>query len=416
VSRNSKILIASFAGLAVVLIAYFSFNQEGKKFQWAETYKASSDQPYGTLFIQQLLARHRSGNKFILNDGKSLQELLDTARIRSNTDYVFIGREIYLSREDVGALLKFISYGNNALISTVNLPFDILNSVNEEECEAELYLETNEVKSAVMQFYDEELNRPGAYGFRYRFAGKDQPYYWNTINPEFFCDSARQVTRLGYIHPGNVNFIRFSYGKGSLYVHTNPLAFTNYFLTDSINAAYASGVFSYLPNDSLIWDEFSRAKFTGDNNAPEMSPISYILQQDSLRYAWWLMLASVGLYVFFAARRKQRVIPVLEEKSNTSLEFIKMISALHFQSGNNHSIARKKMKYFFHFIRSKYGLRTQELTPSYVALLSEKSKIEQAQIDVLAGEFHHLNYRADYGSDQLVQLHEALYTFYKNCK
>lgn len=415
-NRNSKIAVGLFAGLAVVLLIYFSVGTRGRKFQWTENYRASSDQPYGTRFIQQILARHRSDATFTLNDKKPLHALLDTGTTWQNTDYVFIGQNIYLDNEDTNALLAFVSSGNDAFISTVYLPFDLLDNLDVFACEAELYLEMNEAPSATMYFYDDARNEAGGYTFRYRYASADRPYFWNTISSDFFCDSLQNVTRLGYVDEGKVNFVRFSYGEGSIYLHTNPLAFTNYFLADSMRAVYASGVVSYLDGKDLIWDEFSRSEFAPRNNAPEISPISYIMQQESLRYAWWLMLAGVLLYTFFAARRRQRVIPVIEEKNNTSLEFLRMISLLHLQNGNHHSMGRKKMKYFFHFIRSKYGFRSQELTARYLARLSEKSKVEEEKLKVIADEFYHLNVRADYDADRLVTLHNALFAFYTQCK
>lgn len=415
-NRNNKIAVGLFAGLAVVLVIYFSTGTRHRKFQWTESYRASSDQPYGTRFIQQILARHRSEGNFTLNDRKPIHVLLDTGRTWQNTNYVFIGQSIYLDNEDTNALLRFVASGNNAFISTVHLPFDLLDNLDVFACDEELYLEMNEAASATMHFYDNELNEPGVYTFCYRYAAADRPYFWNTISADFFCDSVKNVTRLGYVDEGKVNFVRFFYGDGSIYLHTNPLVFTNYFLADSTKAAYASGVVSYLDGEDLIWDEFSRSEFAPRNNAPQISPISYIMQQESLRYAWWLMLAGVLLYTFFAARRRQRVIPVIEEKSNTSLEFLRMISMLHLQNGNHHSMGKRKMKYFFHFIRSKYGFRSQELTAQYLARLSEKSKVEQDKLKVIADEFYHLNVRADYDADRLVILHNALFAFYTQCK
>jgi hypothetical protein len=416
VKKNKKLIIGLFIGLGILLVIYFTANQNSKRYQWNETYKTDSDQPYGTQFIQRLLAHYRPGQKFIFNDKTPLHKLLDTAKIKTKTDYVLIGQDIFLEEADKNALVDFISAGNDALISTVHLPLDIIDLVHVSECDQEVFLTDNELLTVNLNFFNTNLKANSGYTYRYRFGKSDQPYFWNTLNPDFFCDSIKFSAPLGYVQPDKINFFKFSFGKGNLYIHTNPIVFTNYFLTSSDKAEYASGVFSYLRGEAMIWDDFSKLSFMSKNNSPEMSPLSYILQQDSLRYAWWLMLASALAYTLFTAKRKQRVIPVLEEKTNTSLEFVKIISALHFQNGNHHNIARKKMKYFFYFVRDKYGLQTQNLSESYMKRLSEKSKVELHHLQLISHEFNHVERDTSYDSRKLVYLYEALDKFYKNCK
>jgi hypothetical protein len=416
VKKSNTLIIALFIGLGVLLVLYFTLNENGKRYQWNESYKTSSDQPYGTLFIQKLLARHKPDQKFILNDKKPLRQILDTAEIKTETDYVFIGQDIFLEDDDKSALLNFIFSGNDAFIATVHLPFEIIDLISISECDDEIFLEHNEALEANLNFFNTNLKTENGYAYRYRYGKTDQSYFWNTLNPEFFCDSMQSTVPLGYIHPDKINFFRFSHGKGNLYIHTNPLVFTNYFLTKPDKTEYVSSVFSYLQGEAIIWDEFSKLQLMPGNNAPEISPVSYILQQDSLRYGWWLMLASALLYSVFAAKRKQRIIPVLEEKTNTSLEFVNMISALHFQNGNHHDMARKKMKYFFYFIRGRYGIQIQMLTEGYQKRIAEKSKVELHILELIAHVFNHVEREPDYNANKLVDLHNALEKFYKHCK
>lgn len=409
-----KILLIS---LAVLLLVYFTVGRTGeKRFQWSETYRANSSQPYGTLFIQQLLASYRPGQKFTLNEKQPLHVLLDSGKFESKTDYVFIGQDIYLDQQDVDALLNFISNGNDAFVASYNLPFDLVDPMFVSECQKQIFLLMEDTLSVNMNFYNETLASTKDYTYAYRFGKKDQPYFWNSLNPEIFCDSTKSITPLGYIKPEKVNFFRLSYGKGNLYIHTNPLVFTNYFITKQDKAEYASSVFSHLKGEEIIWDEFSKSKFSNGNNAPEISPIAYILQQESLRYAWWLMLAAALLYTIFTAKRKQRIIPVLEEKANTSLEFVNLISALHFQNGNHHDIGRKKMKYFYYFIKSKYNMHLQTLTEGNLNRLAEKSKVGLDDLKPIAVEFSHIENQSYYNEHRLVDLHNALEKFYKTCK
>jgi hypothetical protein len=402
--------------LGTVLVVYFMLNRPVKKrYQWTESYKASSEQPYGTQIIQKLLAGYRPGQPFSINDKLPLRQLLDTSLIKKKTDYVFIGTTIFLDDADKKALLTFISSGNDAFVASVDLPYPLLDSAFVPECDRSIAPTKDTAASVTMNFYNSSLRTSKGYTYRYRFGETDQPYFWSSLDPELFCDSTKLITPIGFIYPDKVNFFKIPFGKGNLYVHCNPLVFTNYFLIHKEKTEYAAGVFSHLGGESIIWDEFSRSPFSL-NNAPPVSPLSYILRQDSLRYAWWLILVTAVLYVVFAARRKQRVIPVLEEKANTSLEFVNMISVLHFQNSNPHDIARKKMRYFFYFIRARFGIHTQSLTEAQVIRLAEKSKMEMETLQVIHREFSRVENQRYYDTHRLVDLYEALDTFYKHCK
>lgn len=418
--KDKRLIILLFAVLAGLLLLYFTLNNTSeKRFQWNENYKTSSTQPYGTKFIKELLESYRPSGEFVFNDKKSLHDLLDSANTNNaDADYVFIGRTLNLDEQDKEALLSFIFSGHDAFIASNDLPFSILDPVYVDECGRDIVLDQNQMKSATLNFYHDTLRVQKGYTYAYRFGAKDQLYTWNTLSPGIFCDSTKSIIPLGYHLPDRVNFFRLPYGSGNLYIHTNPIVFTNYFLSKPDKVEYASGVFSHLRGQSIIWDEFSKSHFTGSNDRYD-SPLSYILEQKSLKYAWWMMLGCIVLYTLFAAKRKQRVIPVLEQKANTSLEFVNMISALHFQNTDHLDIAAKKMKYFLYFIRARYNMYTQHFTEAHLQRLAEKSKVELKDIQTIFDEYKIIEkkkYNDETAADHLVNLYNAIEKFYKQCK
>jgi hypothetical protein len=152
---------------------------------------------------------------------------------------------------------------------------------------------------------------------------------------------------------------------------------------------------------------------------PYDSPLYYIMQQPALKYAWWMLIAAGILYIIFASKRTQRVIPVLEAKTNTSLEFLNVISSLHYQNPDHLDMARKKMKYFLYFIRAKYGINTQHLTDEQAKRLSEKAKVDINDVVLIQQRYKTLeNYAgvSDGDAERLVDLYQAIDKFYKNCK
>ena len=419
--KKSRItIIALFVGLGILLLLYFIFWDSDKKhFQWNESYKAESDQPYGTLFVRQLLESYHPGGKFVYNKNKSLHNVLDDSDLQKETAYIFIGQSLLFDYRDTDALLAFVNGGNDAFISTLDLPKDFVDAIHKYECGEDLEYDHDDKLSVTMNFYHDTLLHNNGYEYTYRYRTEDLSYYWSAFKPGLFCDSTQSVTALGYYDSGFVNFIRIPYGEGNVYLHTNPLVFTNYFMLKEDKAEYAASVFSHLRGKNIVWDEYSKVPFLGNNNAFE-SPLYYILQQPSLKYAWWLLLVTILLYILFVTKRTQRVIPVLEVKTNTSLEYIKLISSLHFQNGNHVDMARKKMRYFLYFVRSKYGIQGQPFSEFHIRKLAEKSKVSQAEIEVIFNQYNLIEKNAsalyNIEANRLADFYNSIENFYKHCK
>ncbi|MEJ0033960.1 MAG: hypothetical protein WDO15_28145 [Bacteroidota bacterium] len=269
----------------------------------------------------------------------------------------------------------FLSDGNNVFIATFEPPGPLVSAVYANVCEAELTYDYSIDSVVRANFYHPSLHKSSDYEFRFRYGAKDIPYFWRSLDRSALCDTVVEFTSLGYQAKDRVNYLRITYGanNGNLYLHTSPLMFSNYFLTKPDKREYATSVFAHLTGDNLIWDEVSKVPFTNMEN-PYESPLYYIMQQPALKYAWWMLLAGALLYIIFASKRTQRIIPVLEPKTNTSLEFLNVISSLHYQNPDHLDMARKKMKYFLYFIRAKYGINTQTFTPEHVKRLAEKAE------------------------------------------
>jgi hypothetical protein len=415
VKNKRATIIVVFAVLAGLLLLYFILSDDEKRFQWYESYRADSDQPYGTLFIRKMLEGYRPEGKFIFNNKTRLQYLLDSTESHSH-DYVFIGQSLFLDEEDVKALAGFIESGGDAFIASLESPEALLNSVYFKECDVQIAFEESEADSVSFNFIHETLRTGNAFRYVYRYGSEDRPYFWNFITAEAFCDSTRSIVPLGNQEGRGVNFIKITVGKGNLYLHSNPLVFTNYFLSKPEKVDYVSGVFSHMDGKSIIWDEYSKVPFSGNNNAYN-SPLYYILQQPSLKYAWWLLLLTVFLYILFAAKRQQRVIPVLEAKTNTSLEFVNLISTLHYRNENHLDMARKKMKYFLYFVRSKYGIHAEKFDDQQIRKLAEKSKVNEADVKAIFEQYSLIEkFQQTIEANRLLNLYYSIDNFYTRCK
>lgn len=411
--KKAAIVVLIILGVVVLVFLYLSLNKN--RYNWFETYASKSDQPFGTRYFHDLLESYATAG-FIDNKTKPLEVLLDTAASATPTTYVSTGYFWDGDSVSAAALLRFIEAGNEAFIIVNVEPQTLLEKAYLRECSSFIKFPTVESKTITANFFHPTFASSGGYAFTHRVKDEDVDYSWHYVNSYALCDSAYSIVPLGFFDTDHVNFFKIPYGKGNLFVHTNPMLFTNYFMVEESGVDYAAAVISHSPNRKIIWDDYQAGfSFNRRPNAYN-NPLYYILEQPALRYAWWMMLALALIYVVFAAKRQQRFIPVVEKKTNTSLAFLKMVSSLHFRNGNNADMARKKMRYFLHTVRSRYGLHTHTIDAQFIEKLSTKSQVSQQELELIFQQYRIINNFQEIDSAPLVNLYNAIQNFYNKAK
>lgn len=162
------------------------------------------------------------------------------------------------------------------------------------------------------------------------------------------------------------NFIKAKFGNGNIYVHCEPLFLTNYYLLQSGNTKYIEDVFSYLDDRETLW-------FVEANTKESRFFMRFILANPALKYAWWLLLGGLILFIFFNAKRKQRTVPIFEPLKNTSVDFVKSIGNLYLQEGDFHDMMAKKAQYFLNKVRLDLLIDTQNLNEEFAKKLQLKT-------------------------------------------
>jgi hypothetical protein len=421
--KNRKFLLIFSAVFLILLVILFFifFNETDKKINWEENYQKDNKDPHG-LFVTHELLKSYNKNTLTLIDQSIHKSLPTTLR---NATYVIIGGEFFLSPTDLDTLLKFTLEGNCTFISSKNFPSILMDTLFKSrvgewnghysylDSAVHLFFEHKDLKTKNEYLYEVPRDSSGKLVF--------PNYDWQGINGKYFTDTLSEVIHLGSIKSKNaddyVNFIKVPYGKGFFLFHTTPIVFTNYYLKNELGLEYASKVFSHINEGPIYWDEFSKVSTPAYNNSPAASPLKMILSNTSLKYAWYLTLLLAVLYIIFFAKRRQRLIPVLAQNHNSSLEFIKTIGALYYQQNNHRKLVSLKMKLFLNYIREKYNIPTNHIDSEIIRKIAMKSEIPHEQIEALFWEFKVVDrLEIPITSEDLIRIHLALDTFYKNCK
>ena len=208
------------------------------------------------------------------------------------------------------------------------------------------------------------------------------------------------------------NFLKIYHGKGTIYVHSNPIVFTNYYLLKD-KETYAENVLSYLPSSTLFWDpqiKFSKYANKDNNN---QSVFNFFLKHKSLTWFLAVILFGVLLFMIFNARRKQRVIPIIHPLKNTTIAFTQTISSLYLKEQNHKNLIDKKIKYFLEKVRTKYFLDTNNLNKEFIQKLASKSGNKLQNTRYLVNTIITLDKKLECTQEELLTLHKMISIYFK---
>ncbi|MFM2269950.1 MAG: hypothetical protein RL757_3391 [Bacteroidota bacterium] len=436
-SENRKSFIV--IGLLVLsLIGFFVWLGSGKKnWRWEESYKPSDKNPFGTFVLHQLLQKYAGGLKML--DKGVIGSLPDNLQ---GSNYVFVGEALYLDSAEVQKMKTFVENGNTMFIASSVIPYNFYKEVRGNICnsfEVRAYeYENNAYKRDTilkLNLLHQNLSEREPIALFKTYNYDTTSYHWDWLDTETNCDELNsRFIPLG-TGDAHTNFAKIKYGKGEIYLYTTPLALTNWSLVDSNRLRYASKVFSHLnPAGTIFWDEKGRIprevgksmnrRAQGENDdyrngnegLDSRGPLKYVLSQPSLYWAWYLFLGSILLYMLFRAKRRQRIIPILAQKSNTSLEFVKNIGRMYFLQNDYASLSAMKIKHFQTFIRERYYMSSREMNADFVKTLSQKSGVSEQSIGSIVSIGNRIYGREGVTENEMVTLHHLIQNFYKKCK
>lgn len=243
----------------------------------------------------------------------------------------------------------------------------------------------------------------------YSYPGRTLSSYFSTID-----SSTTDV--LGNDEEGRPDFIRLHAGRGNFYVHTEPLAFSNYFILHKNNIDYYEKVLSVIRPDvtKVVWDEYYLNKRSSRNDSgKKKSWLAVLFRYPALKAALLTAIFTLLLYMLLGMRRKQRYIPVITKPRNDSLDFVKTIGRLYYDKGDHKNLCRKMAAYFLEHVRNKYKLPTGSLDDEFLKNLQYKSGAEESEIRGIVSFIKYLDEAAVINNNQLTDFHKQLESFYK---
>lgn len=361
---------AVFLVIMLLLTTFLEINKK-EKIDWSDNFKLDSKSPFGlyilnheiknwtnyqgeineTLYQKTSKLDHQKSAIFIVGNGLNYELLTETAQ-EETLDFVAKGGTLFVSSYLLGDLPQKLDLDYIAISSyDTYIPLQI-------------------------NYYENWLIKGNQH---FKIEQKNKEYTVDQTYVYFNKKKKNDLEILGYVRYDKdkyiPNFIRVKHGKGFIYLHSYPKAFTNYYLLKEPSYLYARESLSYLKGKEVYW--FSPDKLQESNHI-----LRFILTNKTLAFAWRLLFAALILYFVFRSKREQSAIPIIKPEANLTVEFTKTIASMYYENNMNANIAQKKIDYFFFNIRKHFGLDTNNLLqPKNIKTLAHKANMSQQETE-----------------------------------
>jgi hypothetical protein len=402
--KQSK--IALYAIGAVIVLMMLAEITKPKALNWRDSYLASDKIPLGCYVLFNELNNY--SNQTITVSTKNIFETLKELKDSTKTVSFFINNIVSFDKQASEALIKYVEKGNSVFISANNFYGNLSDTLN----------------ISVGTDMNNLFKRPSLNSFTSPSLKSNERRFKDVIENSYFTkiDTLNAIA-LGTIKidksdkiindtipDTNINYIKMPFGSnnGAFYIHTNPFAFTNYHMLNG-NEAYAATVLSFLPKHNIIWDNYYKS-----GRKIITSPLRFVLQNQALKWAFYIALLSLILFVIFRGKRTQRIIPVIEPLKNATLDFTRTVGDLYYQHGDFTNIITNKIQYFLEQIRSKYYLNTNELNEGFISKLAIKSSNKKEDTKALIDYIIYLKSKSNHTEIDLIQLNKLIESYTKH--
>ncbi len=390
---NKSYIILALLFAALVIFEYFA----PKEPDWTLSFSKEDKIPFGDYVIYELLPDIFPKSKIKINT-RSIYNF-EAKNNFNHSSLIFNTDKFNIKKVNLDQLLKIASKGAKIFISASDFSKELKDTLKFETT-----VDFNTIfgeDSLPVNFVHPKLKVKSGY-----FIGKQR------LEVYFSSFDTAKVVVLGTIGNYNdVNFIKIPYGKGAFYMHTLPLAFTNYNILLKNNAQYVFKALSYLHNKYIFWDE----NYKPGKNAAAQSPLSYISSSDALRHAYHLLLLIAILFILVNAKRKQRAIPIIEYPKNSSLEFAGTLANLYLNNSNHRDILLKRYLFWTDFLREKYYLTTNSIESENAAeIIAQKTGAEISCIKEIIYRYKFALDSKHTSAEKLIKFNKLLEKFYKS--
>ncbi|MEO8590034.1 MAG: DUF4350 domain-containing protein [Flavobacteriales bacterium] len=359
-SRFEKRVVLVLALLIIVLSALEAMAP--KPTDWSPSFSQNHRKPYGGQLVYERL-KDLFPNVRSVHDPVAI--VADDAASAEKADgpinLIYVNSSFALDKLDTERLLGLAAGGDHVLIAADRIDGQLADTLH-LRMDRKNWLVGQDTSD--IRFIGEQRIAEGVFRYARGFPGA---YF-----TRFDTSRTRVLAVDGASHPV---LLHMRWGQGRIVLCSAPLAFSNYNLLKNRNVGFMAGALSLLPPNPVLWDEYYKAARTEAS-----TPLRYILSQPALRWAWYLTLGLVLLFMIVHARRQQRAIPIVAPPRNATRELMHTVGRLYWHKGDHAGLARKMIAYFKEDVRSRTYMRTFGYDEATIAHLATKTGLSREDL------------------------------------
>lgn len=389
--------------LLVVLGFYIFYElQKPKELDWTPTYHFKDKIPFGTYVTHDLMKDMFEGRE--ANHSFSTIYFNETNDVE-RTNQLMIGNQILLSELDFDALLNFVDEGYTVMMAGNRLSGRLMDSLDFSMGINEAFATANieEIQDGLIGELNTKVhfNIEGRQSETFTFPFAASISYFDEYNKDNWEVLAANED------DGPV-VLRLKDREGQLILSSLPMAFTNYFVLDEKTSGFAETMLSFFPKDEAL----THNEFYHIGRVEPTSKVRFFLRHEPLKWALFLLIVVVLIFMLFESKRRQRVIPVVKPLQNTTLEFVNVLGRLYYRQSDHAKLASKRIAYWKEFVRSHYNLSTEKLDQHFIDELVRKSGRKETSVKNLVSVAQQLEEGREMSSGELLLLEKQLNEFY----
>lgn len=373
-------------------------------------YRINKKQPYDIQVFYNLLKSANEKNNF---EKIKYNPYTYKDSVELNQLFVSFNNNILYDSVLVSHLLRSIDRGNNLLLIQ-KFPAPIMQHI----------FNTNDSVSRksigemdTIMTYAKIKNSSTPTRFFYQYAKNTFRYSYTYFKIDSAQNSTAQnpIEILGTLSDTLPNFIKIPYGNGMVFIHCNPLFFTNYHMLRDSTFDYTRQMLAQIPPGNIKWME-RPLLYNPSTTQLTQGPIHYLLSQPAFRNAWYMLIVLLIIALIFGAKRQQKIIPYVTPLKNRSLQYASTVATFYYNAGSHKYIANEMMKLFWLDLRERYKLHKSKDRATLFDPLSERSGLKKEHFVLLFRAEANVNYSNEQDSEYIMELHQLLDYYYKNRK
>jgi hypothetical protein len=408
--RNNRTYLFIGGALLLLIILVWLFSLQPKRYAWNETYAMNKDQPYDLSLFKSVA--EASFEKFeVINYVRDSDDFLDL----QGATFFYVDDWGIIDSLEASLLVEFMKQGNTVFVS----------ACNDHRLIQEIFADCKNGETFLTKYLDADSLQPALTGkspetsikIYYQVVDKAVEHPWSYYSA-FTCGDLEFDT-LGQFQAGDEwypDYLSIKVGEGELRIHATPLVFTNFHFKRPEIYRHVSAMLGDLPDGPFFYYD-PKSNLANAMSRPPVgeSPLRFILNNPPLKWAWYILLSLVLIYVLNTMRRKQRPIPVLSAPVNETANYLEMLSRLYRKDGRHKHLVAMKEKMLLNHLRQRYRLPTNQSAESFAREAAIRLQMDELYIRNFMKDLDRAKNNSTLSDEELIAINRRITEFYAQC-